>query len=554
MSKNIDQVFTANPITSNVSTDLMYFGQSPYGAGNDAAMTYSNFSAQLANKGANSNITSMTGLTGKLEAPTAIADSSGNNNLAFTYTASAVNYLTSANSATTHAPALLAQGSDSNIPLALGAKSSVVQVYDPLGVVSGKIRYYNAANTQYTGLTVATTQSTSVDFSLPAADGSSGYPIITNGSGVLSLSPTTTITGLGTQAQALNMGSNAINNVSDPVNAQDAATKNYVNTIAAGLNPVEGCAAATTANLNATYSNGVAGVGATLTNAGAQAAFAVDGYSASVGDRILVKNQTSTFQNGIYNVTTLGSGSSNWVLTRATDYNTPSQISVGDLLAVENGTTNALSAWYQTATVVTIGTSAIIFSVFFNPASYISSTLSNGTILIGNVSNVATQSTSTWPSTTTINQILYSSSANTVAGLSTANNSILQTNGSGVPSFATSLPSGTVFISTVDQTSASVTLAVNTQYITDNGASLVTYTLPTTCAIGSIFKIRGFSSGGWKVAQSSGQQIHVGSSASTSGATGSIASSNQYDCVDLTCVAANNTFVANAVQGALTIV
>lgn len=47
MSKNIDQIFIANPITSNASTDLMYFGQSPYGAGNDAAMTYANFSAQF---------------------------------------------------------------------------------------------------------------------------------------------------------------------------------------------------------------------------------------------------------------------------------------------------------------------------------------------------------------------------------------------------------------------------------------------------------------------------------------------------------------------------
>ncbi len=47
MSKNIDQVFIANPITSNASTDLMYFGQSPYGAGNDAAMTYANFAAQF---------------------------------------------------------------------------------------------------------------------------------------------------------------------------------------------------------------------------------------------------------------------------------------------------------------------------------------------------------------------------------------------------------------------------------------------------------------------------------------------------------------------------
>lgn len=47
MSQNIHQVFTNNPITSNLGTDLMYFGQSPYGAGNDAAMTFTNFSAQF---------------------------------------------------------------------------------------------------------------------------------------------------------------------------------------------------------------------------------------------------------------------------------------------------------------------------------------------------------------------------------------------------------------------------------------------------------------------------------------------------------------------------
>jgi hypothetical protein len=50
MSKNINQVFIANPITTNAATDLMYFGQSPYGVGNDAAMTYANFSAQFSSK------------------------------------------------------------------------------------------------------------------------------------------------------------------------------------------------------------------------------------------------------------------------------------------------------------------------------------------------------------------------------------------------------------------------------------------------------------------------------------------------------------------------
>lgn len=50
MSKNIDQVFIANPITSNAATDLMYFGQSPYASGDDAAMTYANFAAQFGSK------------------------------------------------------------------------------------------------------------------------------------------------------------------------------------------------------------------------------------------------------------------------------------------------------------------------------------------------------------------------------------------------------------------------------------------------------------------------------------------------------------------------
>ena len=46
-SENIDQIYIINPITSNTSTDLMYFGQSPYGVTNDAAMTYVNFAAQF---------------------------------------------------------------------------------------------------------------------------------------------------------------------------------------------------------------------------------------------------------------------------------------------------------------------------------------------------------------------------------------------------------------------------------------------------------------------------------------------------------------------------
>ena len=126
-------------------------------------------------------------------------------------------------------------------------------------------------------------------------------------------------------------------------------------------------AAATLSNLTATYSNGSGGVGATLTNSGTQAAFSVDGYNASLNDRILVKNQTSGAQNGVYTVTTVGSVSTNWVLTRATDFDTtgsgPNYIETGAAVFVSNGTTNGSTSWVLTTTgTITIGTTALTFT------------------------------------------------------------------------------------------------------------------------------------------------------------------------------------------------
>lgn len=108
-------------------------------------------------------------------------------------------------------------------------------------------------------------------------------------------------------------------------------------------------------------------------------------------------------------------------------------------------------------------------------------------------------------------------------------------------------------ITNVNQTSSSATLAANSRYATNNGASLVTYTIPAGAAVGDTYIIVGGSSGGWTIAQPASVQCHVGSSATTSGVGGSISSSNQYDCVTLTCVA-SNVFTAYGVQGALTIV
>ena len=105
-----------------------------------------------------------------------------------------------------------------------------------------------------------------------------------------------------------------------------------------------------------------------------------------------------------------------------------------------------------------------------------------------------------------------------------------------------------------DQTSGSVTMVASNAYVVDNGASLVTLTLPATAALGATFQVGGFSSGGWTVAQAASQLIHFGSSVTTTGTGGSLSSTNAFDQVTITCVVANTTFVVTAAVGNLTVV
>ena len=127
----------------------------------------------------------------------------------------------------------------------------------------------------------------------------------------------------------------------DPSSALQVATKQYVDNIASGINAHDAVVAATVGNLSAVYAAGTTGgdggtgVGATLT-ASANATLIVDNVTPVSGDRILVKNQTTATQNGIYVVTNVGSGSTKWVLTRATDYNNhvAAQVNAGDLTFV----------------------------------------------------------------------------------------------------------------------------------------------------------------------------------------------------------------------------
>jgi hypothetical protein len=187
--------------------------------------------------------------------------------------------------------------------------------------------------------------------------------------GTLNVTGTTTLGNLTIgSTKTIDAGANKVTNVGAPSVATDAATKQYVDTVAsASLHyhlPVR--VEAPTA-LTATYSNGTSGVGATLTNSGTQTALVIDGVTLSTSDRVLVYNQANAAHNGVYTVTDVGSGSINWVLTRATDADSytigdPDSLGAGDAFYVKEGTTGAGELYVMnTAGTITIGTTAINF-------------------------------------------------------------------------------------------------------------------------------------------------------------------------------------------------
>jgi len=177
------------------------------------------------------------------------------------------------------------------------------------------------------------------------------------------------------------MTGNLILNADPSANLQ-AASKQYVdNLTASSIHVHEAVRVETnTTNLNATYNNGTAGVGATLTNAGTQAALVVDGVTVNTSDRVLVLGQTNQTQNGVYVVTNTGSGSTNWILTRSDDADTsgdgsPDTLDEGSYFFVQEGTVGAAHAFVcNTQGTIVFGTTNITFAQFSDSVEYTAGT------------------------------------------------------------------------------------------------------------------------------------------------------------------------------------
>jgi hypothetical protein len=145
----------------------------------------------------------------------------------------------------------------------------------------------------------------------------------------------------------------------------------------AGVNPAVAVLAATVAAGDTsalTYANGVSGVGATFTGT-INTTVTIDGVLLNtLGQRLLVKNDTQSANpgayNGIYSVTVISTAGTAPVFTRALDYDTPSDMNNTGAIPVQSGTVNTTTSWLLTSQIVTVGTTALTFAQFsLNPST-----------------------------------------------------------------------------------------------------------------------------------------------------------------------------------------
>jgi hypothetical protein len=260
---------------------------------------------------------------------------------------------------------------------------------------------------------VATSPASSETLTLPDPGGSDSFAY-------LGLAQTISNKTFGTN---WNAGGFKLTNLATPTSSTDAANKGYCDGLITGLDLHDAVQCATTGALPSCTYSGTPNFTLTAT---ANGVLTIDGYSPVLNDRVLVKNQATQSNNGIYVLTTVGTGSVPFVLTRATDYDTSAMISTAAFVFVQNGTANGEQGWVATqGTGATLDTTSITFTQFtgtgaysqgngINIASNVISAVGDGTtITVGgggisvsstyagntSISSVGTITTGTWSAT-----------------------------------------------------------------------------------------------------------------------------------------------------------
>ena len=385
--------------------------------------------------------------------------------------------------------------------LAIGASTRILtssgsapQWSDPASITVGTA----TTATSSTTATTATNLAGGLAGSIPYQTGAGATTFLASGTGVLvnsggnpSYSMTPTLTSV-----ALTSGTVS----TTPTSATDLANKSYVDTqVSSGITyhlAVKYEVPNTTGNLTALYNQpggpGV-GVGATLTNNGAKAAFAPDGPTASVGDRILVYSQTNAFENGVYEVTTVGTpdpGGTNWVLTRTTDADTyasksPTGLGQGDAFFVTSGNTGAGETYVMnTVGAITFGTTSITFTQVSSSQVYSAGTgltLTNTTFSL--TSPVATTLGGTGLTSYTSGGAVYatSTSALTTGTLPIASGGTGQTTASAAFNALSPITTaGDLIIGNGSNSATRLAIGANGYLLTSNGTTAVWTAAPTS--------------------------------------------------------------------------
>ena len=284
---------------------------------------------------------------------------------------------------------------DTTITVALDTVNTAVGTYGsttaiPSITVDGKGRVTNVTtNTISTGLGIAGdtgTDTVSLLTDTLTFEGGTGITsTVSNNkvkvdidSTVATLSDQQTLTNkvLGTNVDLganLDAGTYRITNLGAPDQGTDAATKAYVDGVAEGLHIHESAQAATTTNINIANDLQVGDI--------------IDGVTLAATNRVLVKNQSTAAQNGIYVVQASGGA------LRAVDFDAPAEVDGGDFIFVTGGNTQADTGWVQTSTgVATIGVDPIYFTQFSGAGTF---TAGNGLTLDGTVFEIDENVTAT---------------------------------------------------------------------------------------------------------------------------------------------------------------